>query len=54
MKYILFVILFNGPGAPGIIQQEFANQQLCDTARVVMVSKLNTHVEAFCFPRGNI
>ena len=52
MKYLLLVILFNGPGAPGIIQQEFENQKLCDTARVVMVSKLSAHVEAFCLPTG--
>lgn len=54
MKYLLLVILFNGPGAPGVIQQEFESQKLCDTARAVVVAKLYaSHVEAFCVPIGN-
>ena len=53
MKYLLLVFLFNGPGAPGIVQQEFADLRSCDTARAVIVSKLTSHVEAFCLPLGN-
>ena len=52
MKWILILLIFHGPGAPGVIQQEFATASACQTAKSVMISDApqGPAYKGYCFP----
>jgi hypothetical protein len=52
MKWLLIVLIFHGPGAPGIIQQEFLVASACQDAKTVLINSMPSGptVRGYCFP----
>jgi hypothetical protein len=52
MKWLLIILIFHGPGAPGIVQQEFATASACQTAKTVIIGSapIGPTIQGYCLP----